>query len=132
MKTILKIFFSPQTLVEDWKYSHSGIYYCPRFEKLIEYRNFIEQLPIIEQPEIFGMHDNANIAFQNKETQNIILTILDSQPRVGGGTAEKSADEIVYELSQMVVQKIMKNITTDEAFPTLFNVIFFHLNFDHF
>lgn len=123
LKTILKIFFSPDILQPDWVYSKSGIYYCPHFEKLVEYRTFIEGFPIIEEPEIFGMHENANIAFQNKETQTIILTILNSQPRVAGGSAEKSSDEIVFELSETIVERIMKHITTDEALPTLFNVI---------
>jgi len=34
------------------------------FDKLQQYRDFIENLPLIDEPEIFGMHDNANIAFQ--------------------------------------------------------------------
>lgn len=122
LKTILKIFFSPPTLAIDWKYSQSGVYYCPRIEKLIEYRTFIDGFPIIETPEIFGMHENANIAYQSKETRNIILTILESQPRVSGGSSEISADDIVFELSQSVVEKIKKQISTDNALPTLFTV----------
>lgn len=122
LKTILKIFFSPQTLSTDWKYSQSGIYYCPRFEKLADYRTFIDRFPILEEPEIFGMHENANIAYQNKETRSIILTILESQPRVSGGSSDISTDDIVYELSQSVVEKIMKNISIDDALPNLFTV----------
>lgn len=64
LKTILKIFFSPQTLTKNYKYSVSGIYYCPDYPKLQDYRDFIDKFPIIEEPEIFGMHENANIAFQ--------------------------------------------------------------------
>ena len=41
-----------------------GIYYAPMYDQLQEYRDFIETLPLIDAPEIFGMHDNANIAFQ--------------------------------------------------------------------
>jgi len=41
-----------------------GIYYAPLYDKLQQYRDFIETLPLIDEPEIFGMHDNANIAFQ--------------------------------------------------------------------
>lgn len=64
LKTILKIFFAPHTLKAGYQYSPSGTYYAPRFEKLQDYRSFIEELPILEEPEIFGMHENANIAFQ--------------------------------------------------------------------
>lgn len=64
LKTILKIFFSPETLAPQYVYSKSRTYYCPNFEKLQQYREFIDGLPIIEEPEIFGMHENANIAYQ--------------------------------------------------------------------
>jgi len=43
---------------------YTGIYYAPVYDKLQQYREFIEALPLIDEPEIFGMHDNANIAFQ--------------------------------------------------------------------
>ena len=42
----------------------AGIYYAPLYDKLYEYREFIDNLPLIDEPEIFGMHDNANISFQ--------------------------------------------------------------------
>ncbi|XP_030754302.1 dynein heavy chain 6, axonemal-like, partial [Sitophilus oryzae] len=64
LKTVLKIFFSPQILTKNYKYSLSGIYYCPELKKLREYKEFIDEFPIIEEPEIFGMHINANIAYQ--------------------------------------------------------------------
>jgi len=34
------------------------------YDTLQQYREFIEALPLIDEPEIFGMHDNANIAFE--------------------------------------------------------------------
>jgi dynein heavy chain len=48
-------------------YSESGVYYCPESKTsstLAKYRSFIDKLPLIDEPEIFGMHENASIAFQ--------------------------------------------------------------------
>ena len=48
-------------------YSESGIYYCPESvicSSLAKYRSFIDGLPVTEEPEIFGMHENANIPYQ--------------------------------------------------------------------
>ena len=42
----------------------SGIYYPPEFEGLSDYRQFIDNLPMNDEPEVFGMNENANIAFQ--------------------------------------------------------------------
>ena len=41
-----------------------GIYFPPGFDTLPEYRDYIDSLPIADEPEVFGMHNNANIAFQ--------------------------------------------------------------------
>lgn len=73
LKTILKGFFAPLTLEPNYKYSESGIYYCPTYSTLQEYREFIDNLPIIEEPEIFGMHENANIAYQVKYFKIIFI-----------------------------------------------------------
>jgi len=34
------------------------------YDSLAEFREFIDSLPLIDEPEVFGMHDNANIAYQ--------------------------------------------------------------------
>lgn len=41
-----------------------GIYYPPDGDLIETYREYIESLPYNDEPEIFGMHENANIAFQ--------------------------------------------------------------------
>ncbi|EEZ99537.1 Dynein heavy chain, cytoplasmic-like Protein [Tribolium castaneum] len=120
LKTILKIFFSPQILKPHYKYSPSGIYYCPSYSKLEKYQEFIDGLPILEAPEIFGMHENANIAYQIKETQNILLTIMESQPHTSGGAEGQQTDNIVYDLANLVTDSLMTKISTDEANVNMF------------
>ena len=41
-------------------------------DTLGEYRKYIEDLPIIDEPEIFAMHENANISFQVKNLTHMI------------------------------------------------------------
>ncbi|CAH1962386.1 unnamed protein product [Acanthoscelides obtectus] len=120
LKTILKIFFSPGTLKEGYKYSSSGVYYCPTLQKLADYQKFVDQLPIIEEPEIFGMHENANIAYQIKETQTVIRTIMESQPRAAGGGEGTSSEEIVFHLADTIIDSVLTKISTDEANINMF------------
>ncbi|KAG8249562.1 Dynein heavy chain 6, axonemal [Homalodisca vitripennis] len=119
LKTILKGFFAPDTLEEGYKYSESGTYYSPDVITLTEFRDFIESLPLIEEPEIFGMHENANLAFQTKETASVIVTIMEVQPRESAGAEGKSSDEIAFELADMIKERIMTKIDPDEAHPIL-------------
>ncbi|XP_017780151.1 PREDICTED: dynein heavy chain 6, axonemal [Nicrophorus vespilloides] len=120
LKTILKGFFAPHTVAKNYSYSESGVYYCPDFMTLEEYRNFIDELPILEEPEIFGMHENANIAYQVKETQSLINTIMESQPRTSGGGEEISTDDVVYELAETVITTILPKIKMDDANAKMF------------
>ncbi|KAL5019828.1 hypothetical protein ScPMuIL_002720 [Solemya velum] len=76
LRAILKVFFYPETLAENYKYSPSGIYYAPDCDLHEGYKDYIESLPMVDEPEIFGMHENANIAFQTQET-NLLDHVLD-------------------------------------------------------
>lgn len=50
---------------------------------------------------------------------------MESQPRASGGKEGRSSDEIVYELSEMVINSIIQVIKTDEANQALFRVSYF-------
>ena len=57
-------FFKEETLNEEYKYSESGVYFAPSENLLSDYQDYVNQLPINDDPEIFGMHNNANLSFQ--------------------------------------------------------------------
>lgn len=46
------------------------------------YMDYIDKLPMTDDPEVFGMHENANINYQAQESNKIIQTILSIQPRL--------------------------------------------------
>ncbi|CAG9781942.1 unnamed protein product [Diatraea saccharalis] len=119
LTTILKKFFSPPTLEEGYAYSSSGKYYCPRVEKLELVREYIDTLPVIESPEVFGMHENANIAFENKETNTLIQTIVDVQPRSGGGGGGDTPDQIVWRICDQTRVVVSKKIDKSQVNPDL-------------
>ncbi|XP_078532463.1 dynein axonemal heavy chain 6-like [Lissotriton helveticus] len=120
LRTVLKRFFSPTTLEDSYKYSDSGIYFSPEADNLQVYKEYIEQLPLTDDPEIFGMHENANLAFQRKETSTLITTILDVQPRTTMQGAGKSNDEIVQELAATILTKLSGKLEMEGASDTLF------------
>ncbi|CAL1541921.1 unnamed protein product [Lymnaea stagnalis] len=122
LRTILKTFFKPDTLQPDYRYSPSGIYFAPLYDTIGEYRQYIEELPQIDQPEIFGMHENANIAFQINETNALIGTILDVQPRLSSGGSGKSNDEIADELAQNIKGKLMDKLDIEQASAEMFQL----------
>ncbi len=38
------------------------------------YIDYVRGLPLIPKPEVFGLHENADITKDNKETQQVLLT----------------------------------------------------------
>jgi dynein heavy chain len=61
---------------ETYKFSESGIYYAPKDgDSQNHYIDYIKSLPMNPKPEVYGLHDNADITKDNQETNlvNIIL-----------------------------------------------------------
>ncbi|MCI4395052.1 hypothetical protein PGIGA_G00176030 [Pangasianodon gigas] len=114
------LIYITETLKEEYKYSASGIYYAPESDSLSEFNSYIENLPIIDDPEIFGMHENANLAFQRQETMTLINTILEVQPRSSAAAGGKSNDEVVHELADSILNKILEKLNMDDTAETLF------------
>jgi len=53
---------------------------------------YIKGLPINDTPEIFGLHDNANITFAQNETFSLLNSITLLQPRASSGGSTSRED----------------------------------------
>ena len=67
------------------RFSDSESYFVPPVSTVEAYMEYIDKLPITDDPEVFGMHENANINYQAQESDKIIQTILSIQPRLASG-----------------------------------------------
>jgi dynein heavy chain len=120
---ILGRFYTPDALAgDDYAFSASGVYYSPPPGPLDAYRAYVGGLPADDGPEVFGMHNNANIAFQRAETDGILKTALALQPRAGGGAGAggKSSDEVVGELAADIEAHLPARLRTEDAGPSTF------------
>ena len=97
LMNMLNIILNPKIQEDDYKFSDSGIYAPPNDGNLQTYMDYIETLPIKDEPEVFGMHPNTNINFQLQESDRIVNTVLSIQPRVSTAAGGKSPDEIIME-----------------------------------
>ena len=56
-------------------------YYIPPVNPDIEvYRKYIESLPLVDDPEVFGLHSNADLVYRTAQTADVLSTILDISP----------------------------------------------------
>ncbi|TGZ67987.1 hypothetical protein CRM22_004505 [Opisthorchis felineus] len=120
LRTILERFFDPKTLEPTYTYSPSGIYYPPERPKLQDYKDYVLSLPLNASPELFGMHENANLVYQIQETNNLISTVLNIQPRTGAVGTGKTNDEIVHDLANTILERIPDGLDLKIAKPEFF------------
>ena len=96
---ILKRYYTSNSLVSGTKLSGSGIYIIPHIKdeesSHADLQEYILQLPIVPDPEVFGMHKNADITCAENETYNMLSSILSLSGSAGGGDTSSRDKEIL-------------------------------------
>uniref|UniRef100_A0A8C3TD43 Dynein heavy chain n=1 Tax=Chelydra serpentina TaxID=8475 RepID=A0A8C3TD43_CHESE len=120
---IIEDFYKSEVLTEDFAYSESGIYrQISTTYDLNGYIQYIKSLPLNDIPEIFGLHDNANITFAQNETFALLGAIIQLQPKTStsGG---RGREELVEEMSKDILKKVPDPINLQEVmlkYPVLY------------
>ena len=73
----------------------AGTYESLDLEMVTDYVEAVKAFPAMPKPEIFGLHENADITCDQNETYNLFSTILALQPRVSGGGGASREDTII-------------------------------------
>jgi dynein heavy chain, axonemal len=100
LQTILRKFFDPVvTQAGQFNVTADGVYCIPADASGIEtVKDYLSNLPPFENPELFGLHSNADITYNRNQSRKQLATILSVQPRskTGGGM---STDEKVFNIA---------------------------------
>ncbi|XP_056593901.1 dynein axonemal heavy chain 3 isoform X3 [Triplophysa dalaica] len=106
LMSLLSIFYS-RKLIEQNNYHvcEGDLYYVPSHGLYQSYVDYIRNLPITDEPEVFGLHSNANITKDNQETNQLLDGVLLTLPRQTRGGA-KSPQEVVDELAEGLLAKL--------------------------
>ena len=82
LKSILADFFCEDIFAnESYTFSPSGVYRAPEEGPWEAYVDYIKQLPQQQLPEVFGLHDNADITREESETNRLLDAVLCTLPR---------------------------------------------------
>ncbi|KAJ1514588.1 Dynein heavy chain 1, axonemal [Coelomomyces lativittatus] len=111
---ILADFYCPECLEDKYKFAPScDIYYSVPTTNLAGYRSYVKTFPLNEPTEIFGMHNNANITFAQKETFTLFETLTNLMPRTGGGKGQVSREEQLIGVCESIVSRVAKPLALD-------------------
>jgi len=111
---------TPDILEDSYTFSKSGLYFSPAEGSFDDVVNYLKALPMNDNPEVFGMHRNAEITFQKAESKNMVDTMLGLQPRETGGGGGLSSDDIVLGLQEEIQAIIPGLLEEEEAGPNTF------------
>lgn len=76
IKALLAKYFTPKIMKDEYKFSESGLYYSIEKLELLNIKEYIKSLPLDDDPEVFGLHSNANITFQSKTVKSHYIQLL--------------------------------------------------------
>ncbi len=114
----LQSLFINQNIVtkDNYKLSESGIYFVPgQADTQADFIEYIRSLPMNPKPEVFGLHDNADITKDNQETNVLFNSILLTLPRQTSSGTGKSSATIIDELATDIISKLPADFDVEKV-----------------
>ncbi|VVC42221.1 Dynein heavy chain, coiled coil stalk,P-loop containing nucleoside triphosphate hydrolase,Dynein heavy [Cinara cedri] len=121
LSSLLSIFFNPNVINNElYTFSESGIYHVPQNTNYDGCLEYIKSLPMNPQPEVFGLHENADITKNNYETNMLLNGTILTQSQIITSDSDTDVDKRIIELSSNIANNIpdlFDIISTVEKFP---------------
>ncbi|XP_053412126.1 dynein axonemal heavy chain 3 [Nycticebus coucang] len=112
--SLLSTFYCKEIEQDHYYLAPGETYYIPPHGSYQSYIDYLRSLPITAHPEVFGLHENADITKDNQETNQLLQGVLLTLPRQSGGSG-KSPQEVVEELAQDILSKLPKDFDLEEV-----------------
>lgn len=87
-------------------------YYIPRDDDLQSYRDFIDTLPFVDSPEVFGQHFNAEMASLMEVNRTVCDTLMVVQGQ-SSSVNEDNKEENVLTLSFKILTQLPEQMDYD-------------------
>ena len=90
-------------------------YKIPNFVEMSDYMSYINTFPDVDSPEVLGLHPNADLTFRFKEVNQLLDTIVETQPKQSSGqSGGKTREELVYEKCEELKETVPIDYVEDE------------------
>ncbi|XP_074179212.1 dynein axonemal heavy chain 3 [Rhinolophus sinicus] len=110
--SLLSTFYCKEIEQDHYYVAPGDTYYIPPHGSYQSYIDYLRNLPITAHPEVFGLHENADITKDNQETNQLFQGVLLTLPRQSGESG-KSPQEVIEELAQDILSKLPKDFDLD-------------------
>jgi dynein heavy chain len=125
---IMHKFYNVELLSEKYTFDDEGVFYSFQYNEEdphASYLEYIESLPLVAAPGVFGMHDNAKIASANRETFTMFEICLSLESSGGGGGSGANREKLIEHAATDIYGKIKaKGLFDIEAISMLYPVVY--------
>ncbi|GLV39946.1 Dynein heavy chain at 36C [Carabus blaptoides fortunei] len=123
LMNLLDDYYNIEVVNDEHVYDSAGCYYqLPSDKTLSEYLDYIRRLPINDDPDLFGLHFNADISRAQADTYLGLSTLLALQPRVVGG-ASSDEEDVTSQVTNTILEQIPRVMDLDAIsakYPVLY------------
>ena len=120
IQSILESYVNPQVLQPGHAFSSSGEYRSPLGETLQEHKEHMTKMPAWEDPDVFGMHSNAENALQLQETRKLIDAVVTLQPCLSSSGSGDSIENTILTSAETLLQSLKPALSKADGLPGLF------------
>jgi len=112
--------YTADILEDTYTFSPNGVYFAPKLGPIDSVIEYITSLPIQQPPEIFGLHENANLTKDQNETTLLFSSIIATRSG-GGGGGGGGDEELLKKIADDVLEKLPDDFDQEQAgikYPT--------------
>jgi dynein heavy chain len=116
LMSVLGKFYCHDVFQEGYSFDEQGMYSIPTDGDYDSYLKFIESLPLVAPPGVFGLHDNATITKDQNATAKLCRDVLLTQSSGGGSEGSSgSQEELVEVVANDILQRLPPNFDMEVA-----------------
>ncbi|KAG6971322.1 hypothetical protein JG687_00002126 [Phytophthora cactorum] len=117
LMSVLGKFYCVDVFKEGYAFDEQGVYTMPLDGDYDSYLKFIEGLPLVAPPGVFGLHDNATITKDQNATAKLCRDVLLTQSSGGGseGSSGSSQEELVEVVANDILSRLPPNFDMEVA-----------------
>uniref|UniRef100_H2ZRC4 AAA+ ATPase domain-containing protein n=1 Tax=Ciona savignyi TaxID=51511 RepID=H2ZRC4_CIOSA len=117
LNTYCKVWFGEHIFAE--KFCFYKGYTIPRGKSIAEYHTHIDNLPLVDTPEVMGLHPNADITYQTNFANLALGTIVSIQPKESSGGAGETRESVVFKMADEMLEKLPANFLPHEKMGSI-------------
>ncbi|XP_076808265.1 dynein axonemal heavy chain 5-like [Clavelina lepadiformis] len=113
LNTYCKVWFGEHIFSDKFQF-YKG-YNIPKGKTIAEYHSYIDNLPLVDTPEVMGLHPNADITYQTNFANIALSTIVSIQPKESSGGGGETRESFVFRQADEMLEKLPNNFLPHEV-----------------